>query len=213
MSNISYTCNDIFPSGCVIFTGKIPSFIDPETIPCDPTLDEILEKVTDKVEDILDDIDLTGLDPKCFTFNPLTVKVKELEQEQIDKICENETRLTELEDALLNLNISSKLIEIDLGCLEPLASSCEEGENQYTLLAILLTLKSEICALKAQLEECAQNGCGGSGNCTSGTSGVNGADGDFGTSGTSGTSATPGSATSGISGTSGTSGTSGCIEV
>jgi hypothetical protein len=214
MSTVSFTCGDIFPSGCVLFTGTIPTFVDSESIDCDIMLDDFLEKVTDKIEDILADTDLTQLDEKCFTFNPETVTIKELHQEEIDKICENETRLTELEESLLNLNIGTKTMEVDLGCLAPLAAPCEQDTNIYTLLSILLTLKSEICSLKAQLEECTGNGCGGGGNCTSGTSGVGGSNGTSGSSGASGTSGTSGSGagtsgTSGGVGTSGSSGTSG----
>lgn len=209
MGTVSFSCDNIFPTGCIVFTGDLPSFIDSETFPCNGSLDQYLEAVSGVVEDILDDIDLTGLDPQCFTFDPATVTVKELHQEQIDKICDHDLRISDLEDILLNFDIGSQTVEIDLDCLSSLAEPCDTGENTYTLLSVIRTLKAEICRLRTKLDECISTDC--SSNCTSGTSGVDGGAGQSGTSGTSGTSAAS-PATSGVSGTSGTSGTSGCVE-
>lgn len=147
----SYTCGNTFPSGCVLYTGTLPTFVDSETFPCNGTLDNIIEEINEQIEDILVDIDLTGLTASCFTFTPSTVKVKEVLQETIDFVCNHETRLDDLEEDFLNLDISLKTITLDLDCLTPLAAPCEQGTNTYTLLSILLTFRSEICAIKEYL--------------------------------------------------------------
>lgn len=171
MSTLSFTCGDIFPTGCVLVTAKLPDFFNTDdTFPCNGMLDDYLEKTGDKIDDILSDTDLTGLDPKCFSFNPSNVTIKELHQEQIDKICDNEAKVTSLESIISTFNVGNKLLEIELGCLAPLADPCEIAPDTYTLISVLLTLKSEICSLKAQLAACQQNGCTG----TSGTSGTSG---------------------------------------
>lgn len=215
--SLNYTCDNLFPTGCVVVTSQIPTWVDSETIDCDIKLDSFLEILTDKIEDILFDTDLTDLDNKCLTFDPETVTIKELHQEQIDKLCENKNRIESIENELLSLNVGEKLVEIDLDCLSSDAEPCLEDVNTYTLISILRTLKAEICLLKEKLAQCIADGsCGGngSGNCTSGTSGVSGNNGTSGISGTNGTSGTSGagagtSGTSGGSGTTGTSGTSG----
>lgn len=146
-----YTCGNVFPSGCVLYTGQLPTFVDVESFPCDARLDDIIEAINDQVETILTGIDLTAIEPNCFTFDPANVTVKEFVQEAIDFICDHETRLDEVEDDLLNLDISTKVINLDLDCLTPAAAPCEQGTNDYTLLSILLTFRSEICAIKDYL--------------------------------------------------------------
>ncbi len=153
MSVKTYTCGTIFPSGCVLYTAAVPSFIDEDSIPCNARLDDILDKTHEKIEEILDWIDLTDLDTKCYDFDAANGTVKELQQEHIDKVCDLLVRIGDLEDDILSLDISSKIIEIDLGCLSSDAAPCQQGTNEYTLLSILLTFKSAICDLRDQLAE------------------------------------------------------------
>ena len=147
----SYTCGAPFPSGCVLYTGEVPSFIDPDIISCDARLDAIIEGIGDKVAEIVESLDITQLDTACFEFNAETAEIKDVLQEIILQGCDHETRLVAVEDELLNLDISSKLINIDLDCLTPAAAACEQGTDLYTLLSILLTFRSEICAIKTYL--------------------------------------------------------------
>lgn len=194
----TYNCGQIFPSGCIVFTGTLPNFITTESVSCPPSIDEILGKYGDALDTILDSIDLTGLDKGCFDFDPDTIQVKELEQLQIDKICEHETEITALQTELTNLDISTKSITINLDCLGEDATACADESEAYTLLSILILFRNAICDLRTQVDECCTEGVRSG---TSGTSGVTG------TSGTSGTSAANGG--TGTSGTSGTSGTVG----
>ncbi|GEM_PF-2334906 len=201
-------CGNIFPSGCVLFTGVVPSFINADSLDCDAMLDDVLNLTNDKLQELFDGTNLTDIDAKCFNFTPATGTIKELHQEEIDKICDLRTRLSYLETALGDLNIGSSLITLDLKCLTPQGVPCLQGTNTYSLLSILSIFRDAICDL-------IENGGGGgtsgtSGcNCTSGTSGNSGTSGANGTSGSSGTSGTTG--TSGVAGGVGTISNSNCV--
>jgi hypothetical protein len=146
-----YTCGTILPSGCVIFSGDLPSFIPEDDASCKFNLDDVLKAHADKISLILSNLDLKSLDKKCLVFDPLTVTPKALFQIQIDKICSMSTSLTALEAAFTNLNIGEETVTIDLGCLTPAASPCSHGSNTYTLYSLLMLFKNEICNIKAQL--------------------------------------------------------------
>lgn len=148
MSNsISYTCGVPIPSGCVTFTGEIPSFIT--DAPCAPSVDFILEQHADQIVALLDSTGLSGLNKGCFTFTG--GKVKDFAQEAITKICVLETSVLALQAAVANLNIGAELITIDLDCLTPQAAPCASGTNTYTLLSVLNLLVAEICLIKTTL--------------------------------------------------------------
>lgn len=148
---MKYTCGNIFPSGCIIYTGRVPTFGDQDLFECDPRLDDIVDAIIEEVETILVGIDLTDIDPKCYEFDTRNVTIKEFVQETIDTVCNHETRIETLEGQLEDLDISDLEIEIDLDCLTPLAAPCEQGTNTYTLLSLLSLFKSEICAIKDYL--------------------------------------------------------------
>lgn len=138
-----------YPSSSVLFTGQLPEFISSDvTLPCDANLDEIVERMNDELQLLIDGNDLTELDKKCFDFDPSEVKINELHQLEIDKICSLETTLNELVDTVEDLDIGSKIIEIDLDCLTPEAAPCAVGTNMYSLISILNILINEICLLK-----------------------------------------------------------------
>ncbi len=147
----TYTCGNVFPSGCVLNTAELPTFIDADEFPCDASIDDMIEAMNAKIEDLLDGTDLTQVDPMCFDFDPEDVTVKEFVQETVEKICDHETRLSDVEDDLVDLDISIKTLTLDLDCLTPAAAPCEQGTDTYTLLSILLTFRSEICAIKDYL--------------------------------------------------------------
>ena len=146
-----YTCGQILPSGCIIYSGDFPQFIDEQSLECDLNLDEILKLHGEKIDQLLSSNDFTGLDEKCLDFNPSTIDAKTLHQLEINKICDLDTTLSSLVSTVENLNIGSKLITIDLACLTPVASPCSQGTNTYTLLSILQIFKNEICAIKSYL--------------------------------------------------------------
>lgn len=143
-----YTCGSTFPSGCVTYTADLPGFISEDDVSCDANLDEIFVKYGITVDALLDSNDFTGLDKKNFSFNPATVKAKELHQEEITKIFDLRTELDSLTTSFNNLNIGSKLITLNLGCLTPAAAPCAVASNTYTLISILQLLAAEICLLK-----------------------------------------------------------------
>lgn len=151
MSNIKYTCPTMWPSGCVLFTGDLPSFIDSDTFSCDGNLDELLEKYGVHIDSIAESLDLTAINKGCFTFNPTTAKVKDFIQESITKTCTLEASLTTVETTLANLDIGNLHIEIDLESLTPIGDPCAVAPNTYTLISILNLFKSEIIAIKAQI--------------------------------------------------------------
>lgn len=151
MSNIKYTCGNMFPSGCVLFTGDAPEFIDPDTFTCDANLDELLEKYGAEIDDIDDSIDLTAINVGCFTFNPATAKIKDFVQESINKTCSISTDLIALRNDFNALDIGTKLIDIDLGDLTPDGDPCAVATNTYTLISILNLFRDEIISLKAQI--------------------------------------------------------------
>jgi hypothetical protein len=149
--NLKYTCGQILPSGCVIYTGEFPDFIDEEELDCDLNLDEVLKLHGEKIDLLLAGNDFTQLDKKCLDFTPATVTAKQLHQVEINKICDLADQLEDLEALLTGLNIGAQLITIDLDCLTPVASPCAQGVNTYTLLSILQIFRAEICAIKDHL--------------------------------------------------------------
>jgi hypothetical protein len=141
----------MWPSGCTLYTGSLPDFIDPDSFTCDANLDELLEKYGVKIDDISEAIDLTAINVGCFAFNPATGKVKDFVQESIAKTCTLETSLATLQAALDNLNIGNEHIVIDLESLTPVGNPCAVAPNTYTLISVLNLFKSEIISLKAQI--------------------------------------------------------------
>ena len=148
---IKYTCGVPFPSGCITFTGELPTFISPSDVPCDANLDSVIEKANEKIQRLLDENDLTGLDKKCYDFDPSNITIKDLHQKHIDLGCDHETRLTSIRTDFDNLDISAKIIDVDMGCLSPAIAACAQGSNLYSLLSVILTLKNEICSIKSYL--------------------------------------------------------------
>lgn len=153
MNRIKYTCGVPIASGCITYTAELPNFIPSDSVSCDANLDEILEKYGDKIDEILENSDLTDLFPGCFTFNPETVKTKELHQIELTELCNHKSRITALEGDLNSLDIGSKSITIDLGCLASAASPCQQSPNTYSLLSILLTLVNKVCELEQQIAD------------------------------------------------------------
>lgn len=190
-----YTCGTIIPSGCVPYTGSLPDFIDPDDIDCDANIDEIFDAYGDKIDEILAGLDLTNLTPGCLIFDPATVTSKDLHTLEIEKLCDHETRISDLEEEFTDLNIGNLTVgPVDLGCLATDAAPCEGPANVYSLISLIRLFASELCVVKQAVAV--------AGSSTSGTSGTSGGSGIDGTSGTGGTSGT-----SGQTGTSGTTGT------
>lgn len=199
MSNlIRHTCGQLKKSKDIFYTGDLPTFLTVESL--DRDLDTVLSGLHTTLNNIVESLDLSKIDKKCFTFDKTVDKFKDLQQEKIDKNCDQEGRLDDIEEEL-NFDISDKLIEINLDCILPPEEGCEQNPTSYTVQTILELFVSEVCDLKEQITDL----------CTpvNGTSGTSGAAGNPGTSGTSGTSGTNFSGTSGTSGLSGTSGTCG----
>jgi hypothetical protein len=151
MSNKKFTCGAMWPSGCTIFTGELPAFIDANSFTCDANLDELLEKYGAKIDDIDDAIDLTSINKGCFDFDPATDVVKDFVQESINKFCQLNTDFISLRNDFNALDISSKLINIDLGSLTPVGDPCAVADQTYTLISILNLLVAEIISLKEQI--------------------------------------------------------------
>lgn len=147
-----FTCGSSFPSGCIIYTGNLPSFITPDSVDCDASLDDILNKFGSKIDNILANIDLTAIDRKCLDFDHNTITVKGLHQIEINKLCDHETRITDLETVLSSVNIGTQPIVIDLQCLTTAAIPCSTAANTYPLVAVLTSMIAKICSLQAQLD-------------------------------------------------------------
>jgi len=146
-----YTCGDIIPSGCVLYTGDFPNFINESSLECDLNLDEILKEYGNKIDTLFSGNDLTTLTKECFDFNPATITPKALHQLEISKICALGDQINDLQNLLTNLNVGEQLVTIDLGCLTPQANPCAQGTNTYTILSILQVMKNEICTIKSFL--------------------------------------------------------------
>lgn len=146
-----YTCGQITPSGCILFTGDYPSFIDEDSLDCDLNLDELLKVYGEKVEDILASLDFTSLDKECYSFDPDTVTSAGLHQQHISKVCVLESAVDALQTSLSSLNIGTYTLTIDLDCLTPAASPCAQGTNVYSLISLIQLFKAEICAIKDHL--------------------------------------------------------------
>ncbi len=152
MSNKKFTCGSMWPSGCVLFTGELPDFVDADSFECDGNMDELLEKYGAKIDEIAHSIDLSTLNvPNCLTFNTSTGTVKDFAQEIADRFCALNTTVIALQNAFNALDIGSKTIEIDLGDLTPVGDPCAVADNTYTLISILNLFKSEIISLKEQI--------------------------------------------------------------
>ena len=149
--NIKYNCGQIIPSGCVLYTGDIPAFINATDLACDPNVDEILAQYGAQIQLLLTGNTLTGLNPKSLVFNPATITVSGLHQVEINAIDSLSTLLTALQTQVNNLNIATMNVVIDLKCLTPAANPNNLPVNTYTLSTILGILVDQICTIKINL--------------------------------------------------------------
>lgn len=140
-------CGQIIPDSCVPFTGTKPDFVDADDFPCDVNVADIIKLTIAEVDRIDEEIDLTDLDERCLDFDPAIVKVKELHQAEIDKICALDASVTTLQNAIDDLNIGTELVAIDLGDMTPAPNPCSPGTNQYTLTYLLQTFADALNTL------------------------------------------------------------------
>lgn len=144
-------CGEVLPSACVTFTGDKPSFVLDADFPCTVNVDDIIKQLAITIQKILTSIDYTGLQKRCLTFDPATVTSKQLEQIEIDEICALKASLQTLQTQLDGLNIATKLITLNLGCMTPVSNPCSSTLNSYSLYYILNTLVTNVCAIKQNL--------------------------------------------------------------
>lgn len=183
------------PSGCVVYTKTLPDFILEGDISCKGDLDSVLLFFGEQISAIVGESDFSEFSSNCLSLTK-DITVAELTRKKLEKICEHEKALEDIQDTLDSLNVGNQEIRIDLSCLISEVDPCNIG-NIYTLSEVLLVFKKALCTLRDRINAC----CIG----TQGSSGTSGGDGSDGTSGESGTAGTSGD-TSGTSGTSGTDG-------
>lgn len=146
---LKYKCGQLYPSACVPYTGKdLTLLADPTTLGCDANINDVIFQIDAAVHTLIVGDILTGLNPRCLSFNPAIITPAGLHQVEIDKICGLDASLTTLINTVNNLNIGTELIVIDLQCMTPAAAPCLTPPNSYSLLSVLNMLVSEICALK-----------------------------------------------------------------
>lgn len=144
-----YNCGLIVPSSCIPYTGSDLTILsNPSILPCNANINDVIFILDSNLKTIIDGNNLTNLNNRCLDFSPATIKINELHQIEIDKICALDASLTALQDSFDTLNIGSELIQIDLQCLTPSAAACLTPPDTYTLQAVLNVIISEICALK-----------------------------------------------------------------
>lgn len=144
-------CGQIVPSSCVPYTGTKPDFLDEDDFPCDVNITDIVQETTDKIDEMLSDIDLIELDEQCLDFDPATVKIKELHQIEIDKICALDAQVTTLQETLDDLDIGAEIVTIDLGNMTPAPNPCNPGTSDYTLDYILQSFADTLNIIKTEL--------------------------------------------------------------
>lgn len=140
-------CGEIISSSCASFTGRQPAFVEDVDFPCDVNVTDIIDLTTAEVDKIDDEIDLTALNVRCLDFAPATVKVKELHQIEIDKICALDSVLTTLQDTVNNLDIGAELVTVDLGAMTPITNPCSVATNKYTLFYVLQAFADKLNTL------------------------------------------------------------------
>lgn len=149
--SIRNNCGDAIPSSCVPFTGDKPSFIAEIDFPCDVNLDDIIKQFAITIQSVLDAINLKLTNKRCLDYDPATATVKDVIQLENDKLCALQAQLDTLLDGFNDLDISTKLVTLDLKCLTPVNNPCSLNANQYSLFYILSTLVNEVCAIKTNL--------------------------------------------------------------
>lgn len=146
---LKYKCGLVVPSSCVPYTGTDLTFlVTPDLLPCNANIDDVISLMDAAIKKLIDGDNLTVLNVRCLTFDPATITPAQLHQIEIDQICGLQASLTTLTDQVNALNIGTMPIQINLQCLTPAAAACLTPPNTYTLLAVLNTMISEICALK-----------------------------------------------------------------
>jgi len=146
-----YSCATLVPSSCVPFTGKDLVFLTLEEQPeCDANLDEVIDLIAIAIKDLETATDVSTHNKACLEISGILTLPKLL-QAHTDKLCALDAQLITLTDQLDDLVIGNELVTIDLGCLATAAAPCLVASNTYTLIAILNTFRSEICAIKAEL--------------------------------------------------------------
>lgn len=136
----------IIPSTSISYQGKDLTFVN--DLDCDANLNEVIDRIDLSLKKLLEINDLSTLNARNLQFAPATVSNIEVLQALIDQEYTQQTALNTLTATINNFDISSKLIEIDLGDLTPDAAPCAQGENVYSLISLLNLFASEISSLK-----------------------------------------------------------------
>lgn len=149
-----YNCGNIIPSACVPFTGKALTFpLAPDVITdCAPNINDVIFVIDKYIKKLVDGNNLTTLDKGCLDFVPATITPAQLHQIEITNICLLKGQVEALQEQLNTLNIGSEIITINLpSCLQPLASPCVIGTNQYQLISILNIFAAKLCDLETRI--------------------------------------------------------------
>jgi hypothetical protein len=147
-----YQCGIVIPSACVPYTGTgLTSISNPSLLGCDANINDVITVLDGVLAGQVAGNNLTGLNPQCLSFDPATITPAGLHQIEINEICGLEASLTALQTQVNELNIGTMLIGINMQCLTPAASPCLTPPNTYELIAVLNTMLTEICAIKAYL--------------------------------------------------------------
>lgn len=119
----------------------------------------ILAKINDKIAEIKTDMDLTGLNVECLPeLDPQTMTREDLDQVLIDKLCNHETRLDDVDLDLANLPnlILGTTVNIDLRELTGVNNDCVPAAP-ITLGALLGIFAQQIQDLKKK--DYTENSC------------------------------------------------------
>lgn len=145
-----FTCGSIIPSSCVPFTGKDLKFLPAGQLACDSNVDDVIDLISIAIDDLKKATDVSTHSSSTISLSsPKTVK--SVLQDHATKIDAMSALLGALQTQVAQIDISSELININLGCLSPAAAACQVSTNNYTLVSILTLFKNEICAIKTHL--------------------------------------------------------------
>jgi len=100
-SKIKHNCGKKNYAKCINYEGEVPEFTNLEDTDC-LDIEEVIEDAYSLIEDIKEEIDLSDLDNECFTI-PQNTKTKELFQLLINKICEQESTISELQETITTI--------------------------------------------------------------------------------------------------------------
>ncbi len=144
----------IVSSSNVQYSGPDLTFIidEDDQIKCDSNLNEVIKAIDTSLKALVDGNDFSEVDFDCYADDVQEileengeVTAKDLVQILFNKACIQKGQIEALQTQFNDWDITTEVIELDLGCLTPESADCEVAEHNYQLLTLFQIIFSKLC--------------------------------------------------------------------